>query len=419
MKVGRIYIFSPGLIFVAIVFLVNTAGVIRYSFKWGDPASSPGYEMVPPYFSLYGQVFSVLAILILLWQVRKPNLMFGIGFVYLIFVSANVVMNSSLVYVYWTARGLVFYGFVFLILSTSSQFLRIEQINKCIELIGFFIISFLLLQIILVSTLEFYPTHSHADNLIRYGSIYDDSLVLSLLSPMFTGYYLRKYRSFMPSLIVCFISLGVSLLTNCITGILIMITYITWCKRNDIKTLTSVFFAATCFVIYKFEYLYDIYLFKNESISSHFEGWSELFQINLIELLGLYPANLYPEPGYVSLLLNFGIFILLGFIGLLSYLFFICNYFLNKKSTNQELRSFSGATEGLLFSVALANFNFPVAIFTPIYFMSAIFGGVIFYHFLKTNYKARSSAKNKIALFAKPRSDPYSINYYSSRFFRS
>lgn len=419
MKVGRIYIFSPGLIFVAIVFLVNTAGVIRYSFKWGDPASSPGYEMVPQYFSLYGQVLSVLAMLILLWQVRKPNLMLGIGFVYLIFVSANVVMNSSLVYVLWTARGLVFYAFVFLILSARSQFLSIKLLNKCIELLAFFVISFLLLQISLVRIADFYPSHSHPDYLVRYGSIYDDSLVLSFLFPMFTGYYLRKYRSFIPSLTICLISLSVSFLTNCITGIFIMITYLTWCKRYDIRVLSCVFFCITCLVICRFQYLYDIYLFKNESISSHLGGWSELFQINLIELLGLYPANLYPEPGYVSLLLNFGIFILVGFIGLLSYLFFICNSFLNKKSTNQELRNLSGATEGLLFSVALANCNFPVAIFTPIYFMSAIFGGVIFYHFSKTNYKARSSAKNKKALFTKPRSDPYSINYYSPRFFRS
>ena len=383
MKALRNHILSPGLIFVATIFFINTVGVIRYFFKWGDPASSPGYELVSPYFFLYGLVFWVLAILILLLQVRKFNLFLGLSFVYLIIVSVNVVMKSDLIYLLWTVRSLVFYGFIFLILCSNSLFLSIKQLNKCIEFLAFFVILFLLLQITWVHMFNFYPSHSHPDYMVRYGSIYDDSIVLSILSPMFTGYYLRKYTAFIPSVTICLISIGVSLLTNCFTGVLIMIIYLTWCKRNNVKILFSLFFFITFFSIYQSTYLYNIYLFKEESIISHLNGWDELFAINLIELLGLYPANIYPEPGYVSLLLNFGVFILLGFIGLISYLIFICISFLNKKSTSQEFRSFSGATEGLLFSVTLANFNFPLVIFTPIYLMSAIFGGVIFYHYSK------------------------------------
>ena len=97
-------------------------------------------------------------------------------------------------------------------------------------------------------------------------------------------------------------------------------------------------------------------------------------------MLGIVPADIYPEPGYLSLLLNFGLPIFLGFLGLLIYLLSMCIYSLKSTYRNRELRSLVGATEGLLISVALANFNFPVVIFPPVYLMLAILAGLAHYY---------------------------------------
>lgn len=378
---------TSGTLLVVIIFLINTLGIVRYLFQWGDPASSPGYELVPTIFFVYWNLLTVFVIITLLVKTRKINLFFLCCYLYLIFEITIIGAISESFYVHGTARSLALNGFIFLLLSANAEFLSINKIVKCIEFLAALSIGFLLFQIVRVYIFEIYPSHSHPGYLVRYGSIYDDSLVLSIMAPMFAGLFLIKYQSFAAAIIICLVSLGVSFLTGSFTGILIMLLYLAWCKRDNPKLLFGLFFALVILAIWQFEYFLGIFLFKQDSISSHVEGWGELRSISLPTLLGIYPTDLYPEPGYVSFLLNFGAPMLLGFIGLLSYLIYICVSCLKNKSINSDFRLILGATEGLLISVTLANLNFPVVIFPPIYLMLAILSGVTFYHYSQRHHR--------------------------------
>ena len=372
-----------GCFFVTIIFLINTTGVIRYFFQWGDPASSPGYDLVPTIFFIYWDMLTLITVAIVFIKMRKVNFFFGLGYLYLIFSVAIISVNSESFYVHGTIRSLVLNGFLFIALSANANFVSIRHINKCIEWLGVVTIGFLLLQIARVYIYNIYPSHSHPGYLVRYGSIYDDSLVLSIILPMFTGYFLRKFQSFTAIVTVCLVSMGGALLTGSVTGVLVMIMYITWCVYRNPRLLSVLFLILLVFAAWQFEYLYSVYLFKQGSVGAHLEGWDDLIKITLPALLGVYPMDMYPEPGYLSLLLNFGAPMLFGVLSLLVYLLYICVFELKKRSISRDWRVFLGATEGLIISVGLANLNFPVVIYSPIYFMLAVLTGIMFYQYSK------------------------------------
>ena len=373
-------IFDSGSILIAIIFLINTTGIIRYFFQWGDPASSPGYELVPGEFFIYWNFLTIIVVMIILVNVRKVNTYFLCGYLMVSFFACLVVMSSESFYVLGTARSLILNGLLFLGLSENAKFISIRVINKCIEFLGVLTIGFLLLQIVRVYAYDIYPTHSHPEYLVRYGGIYDDSLVLAIMAPMFAGYFLRRFQSIYFLLLTCLLSICVALLTGSFTGMLITIAYTFWCSRENLRLLVWLLFSLIALAIWQFEYFFEIFQFKQDSISAHAAGWHDLFKVTPASMLGIVPADIYPEPGYLSLLLNFGLPIFLGFLGLLIYLLSMCIYSLKSTYRNRELRSLVGATEGLLISVALANFNFPVVIFPPVYLMLAILAGLAHYY---------------------------------------
>ena len=389
-------IFDSGSVLIAIIFLINTIGIIRYFFQWGDPASSPGYELVPGEFFIYWNLLTIIVVMIILVNVRKVNTYFLCGYLIVSFFACLVVISSESFYVLGTARSLLLNGLLFLCLSENAKFISISTINKCIEFLGVLTIGFLLLQIVRVYAYGIYPTHSHPEYLVRYGGIYDDSLVLAVMVPMFAGYFMRRFQSIYLLLLTCLTSICVALLTGSFTGMLITIAYTFWCSRENLRLLVWLFFSLCALAIWRFEYLLEIFQFKQDSISAHAAGWQDLFNITPASMLGIFPADIYPEPGYLSLLLNFGLPIFLGFLGLLIYLLSMCIYSLKSAHTNRELRSLVGATEGLLISVALANFNFPVVIFPPVYLMLAILAGLVHYSILRDSIPELQGSLSKV-----------------------
>ena len=110
-------IFDSGSILIAIIFLINTTGIIRYFFQWGDPASSPGYELVPGEFFIYWNFLTIIVVMIILVNVRKVNTYFLCGYLMVSFFACLVVMSSESFYVLGTARSLILNGLLFLGLS--------------------------------------------------------------------------------------------------------------------------------------------------------------------------------------------------------------------------------------------------------------------------------------------------------------
>jgi hypothetical protein len=126
-----------------------------------------------------------------------------------------------------------------------------------------------------------------------------------------------------------------------------------------------------------FKHLYKLWIFKAGSIEAHLNGWGAIDSITLFSFLGFQPEGIYPEPGVLALLLNFGIFIVVGIYGLMLYSLIRISSALTKKLIPRNLCPLFGATEALLISVFIASFNMPVVIYPPIFLMLAIFSGVV------------------------------------------
>lgn len=374
------YALSSSKTLALVVFLINVSGLAKYFFKWGDPATSPGYEIVPTHFFIWWNSLTLVTVLMLFFHARKINIYFGLGYAYLLITSAICLFASNSFYVEGSARSFILNGLVFILISTNAGFVRIEHLNRCFEILVPLVLCFLLFQIVNVHWFDNFPSHSHPDFLVRYGSIYDDSLVFAVIGPMFSGYYIKKFQTIFSRYFICIVSLGVSVLTGSLTGAAIMSAYILWVTRDDAKLLILYCITLLIGIVIGFNILMGVIMFKQESISGHLAGWSDLMEITTLAFLGLWPTGAYPEQGYISMLLNFGFPITLGLAGLFAYLFSICVSLLKNPCLNFELKKFVGATEGLLISVVAANFNFPVVIYPPIYFMLALFGGIVFFH---------------------------------------
>ncbi len=374
---------------VALICIINTMGIARYWFQWGDPASSPTYKLVPDAYFLFWNLLTALVVIILITRIRKPFLPFAICYLYLILFSIIVMKQSDSFYVHGTGRSLILNGFFFIALASSAKWVNIKKFNRSIEFLAILCIAFLCFQVIQFYMFGVLPSHSHPDYLIRYGGIYDDSLVLAIILPMFVGYYVRKFLNPIANLAICLLGVSISFLTGSYTGILIMLVYTALCMRGNPRFLIGIFFVIAAASVWQFEELYSTWLFKKESIFSHIKGWDDIAQLTVPTLLGISPTDLYPEPGYASLLLNFGVPLLLVLVGVLFYVWLICFLSLNNKYTPRDLRMLFGATEGLLISVALANFNLPVAIFPPVFFMLSILSGISVYQYtqIKNSFK--------------------------------
>jgi len=369
---------------IMIVFLINTSGIFRYLFQWGDPTSSPGYKAVPTTFFIYWNILAAIVFFILISKIRRVNIQFILGYLYLLFVALIVYISSESFYVQGAAKSLILNGLLFVVLSSNAKFVSIGQFNKCLDLIWICIIIFFIFQLLGVFFYERYPSHSHPEYLVRYGSIYDDSLVLSIMLPMFSGYLLRKYKETASVVSVCLLSLGLSWSSGSFTGMTIMSIYLAWCIRANPVFLLGYFGTIFLFIILAKDQLLAIFLFKSESINAHIGGWTDVWNLTVPAFLGFKPTDHFPEPGYLSILMNFGVFVDMGLILLIGYLLRLCYVLLKDKSVHHEFKSFVGGVEGLLVSVAIANLNFPVVIFPPIYFMLAVMSGVMF-----NNYSRR------------------------------
>jgi hypothetical protein len=213
------------LIFAMLIFIINSIGVIRYLNQWGDPLSTPTYSLAPTEYFLIWNILTSLLFAILILKFRKIRLL-------TIFSFACLVLNLILIgsqtvepIILGTINSLVLNGATFALLNSNSKWINIRHLDKVIEILTISIIVFLIYQIFKFQIDGRLPSHSHEGLSVRFGSIYDDSLVLAIMLPFFAGYFLQKFKSTKSTIVIFALSLGLSILTGSLTSIAIMIFY--------------------------------------------------------------------------------------------------------------------------------------------------------------------------------------------------
>jgi len=349
-------------------------GSIRYVFRWGDPSTSHTYNEVPSGYFLFWNVVTALMAVIALINIRKiSKCLVIIGLLVMLeLLICNYQTNSF--YVKGAVHSLILSGFFFIAIYSNSTWINIEHLNRAIEFLAVYGSAYIIFQILLYMTLGMLPAHSLKGKLIRLGSYYDDSLVLGTLLPMFAGYYFSKYRNISQRLITGLLFNLVALGTGSLTAVGVAFLYTIWSYRDRLYLIVIYLIFGLLIIASIHEQLLGAITIKSESIGYHLAGFSEIKKLNLITLLGLRPLDTFVESGFLLILLNLGLPVLLIVIWLHLYTLLATRSFMETSSSE---RTFAGATEGITFSILFSSLNLPVVIISPVYLMSAIFSGII------------------------------------------
>lgn len=398
-------------IFLLSLFLINILGVVRYILRWGEPLSSEGYLPTPTYFfwSWDALVLVMVAVVVLNTGLEKSKKYFLFFLPLLLFACISWIQSTSF-YVSGTARAIILNGVIFSLLASSWEWLSIKSINKLIEVVAAFAVFFVVLQICLYYYYDILPTHSNECGLVRFGSIYNDSLVFGVMLPMFAGYFLRKCSGAFLLFLISFVVVVLSVMTGGMTAMAISLLYIFFVLRaNRQLGLMLALVLLICVVIFKdhFIQLMNFKLgygcgspvrhldlkngFDGGSVAGHLIGWSQMGGLSFANLIGITPMNYYAESGYLSFLYNFGGVVLLLVMVFHIWTVLACRRIL-KYSTDLQLRAFAGGAEGLTMGILLASVNLPIIIYPPVYLWVVILSAIVIGYASNNNY-GRDRAK--------------------------
>ena len=366
--------FATSKYFILLFLIANMMGSVRYVFRWGDPASSHTYDNVPSGYFLFWNILTVLMAIIALKNIQKISRhVVIIGLFVLIGLFVCYLQTKSF-YVKGSVHGLILCAFFFIAIYSNSTWINVKHVNRAIEFLAVYGIAFIIFQIALYMTLGMLPAHSLKGKLVRLGSYYDDSLVLGIVLPMFAGYYFNKYRKVSQRLITGLLFNLAALGTGSLTAIGVAFLYTLWSYR-DRPYLIVIYVLSGLLIIWLIhDQLLSVIMIKSESIGYHLAGFTMIKELNLTSILGLKPLDIFVESGFLLILLNLGLPVLLIIIWVHLRTLFEARSF---RETGGDLRAFSGATEGITFSILFSSLNLPVIIISPVYLIAAIFSGII------------------------------------------
>jgi hypothetical protein len=357
-------------------------GIFRYTFRYGEPHTSPGYSPVPSEYFLVWDISIGLMLALLLTKTTRLSLKGVLFYMLLAGVCINTFFNASNFYVTGYVKSMLLYGFIGLLLYSDNSWLKISSFNRAIEWMTVFVAIFLCWQIFHYLFNGILPSHSHENVLIRFGSIWDDSLVFGALLPMFAGYYFAKYRKDSKiSIAIAFLLNLVALMTGSFTAIAVSLAYSFYKLLRHPAMLALFICVATAGLLVFFGELDRFIEFKSESIVGHLKGLELLGDLKPGTIVGLAPVDRFVESGMLMLLINFGLPVMLLVVFLHLYTLASCKSFFLE---SVEVGCFAGATEGLIFSVLLFSLNLPIVILSPVYLFVAIFSGLILQRSLAT-----------------------------------
>lgn len=362
-----------GRLFILLFVIANVMGSVRYLLRWGEPSSSPSYSAIPPEYFLAWNLITIAMIILVLSHLRTFSLRVLTGYLFVFMLGLVCYFQVDSFHVKGAIRSLVFNGLFFTVLFSNNRWLNIRHFDRAIEFMAVYGIAYLALQGALFLGNGILPAHSHPGDLIRFGSFYDDSLVLGAMLPLFAGYYFQKFRTFTAWIVVGIAFNLVAMLTGSMTAVAVAVLFTIWSYRS--RPLLLYGYMAACLMLLAIfsDELFRVVAFKSESIQLHVEGFEKLLQLGVVTLGGLYPNDTFAESGYVLLLINLGLPVLVLLIVQHLATFYACHKLMKKEGPE---RTFAGATEGLIFSVLLFNLNLPVIIISPVYLVLAIFSAV-------------------------------------------
>ena len=364
-------------LFVLLILAINLRGSLGYIFRFGDPAASPTYSDRPMIFFIIWNILTWLMLILVVLKARTISKKYLAIYSVSVIFSLICLSQTESFYILGAARSIILNGFLFLCLYSNGSWIKISHINKAIEFMAAFGLVFLFYQIYQYHYFGVLPAHSHVDQLIRYGSFYDDSLVLGLLLPMFAGYFFNKYQKLFPSLLTAVVVCIVAILTGSMTAMGINFLYVAWNFRKRYGLLLFFFCAGLVLSIYFKDQINQLWSFKSESIDGHLEGLKHFIDLGVLNLVGFQPSGEFAETGYLSFLYNFGMPIFIIVLAFHLKVLFACRAILLEGTSSREMRVFTGAAQGLTISVLLANFNLPPIVYPPVYLMVVIFSAIV------------------------------------------
>ena len=385
---------SASLIFTLLLLAVNLKGALGYIFRFGEPATSPTYQLIPSKYYLSWKItISLLMAIIVLCKTKRISIRYTIFYSIVLLFSLICIFQTTSFHILGIARCMIMYGLLFVLIVSNKSWIKISHINKTIEFMAGFGLIFIIYQIYQYKCFGILPAHSHANMFIRYGSFYDDSLVLGVLLPMFAGYFFSKYQKTLPSLLTATTVCLIVILTGSMTAMAIVFFHVAWTFRRRYKPLL-IFLSVNCIMtIYFFDKIKYVWNFKAGSIAGHLKGLEYFKELGTINILGLSPLNMFAECGYLFLLYNFGVFALIIILAFHLRVLFVCHAINSKNTESRELLNFTGATQGLTISVLIANFNYPAIIYPPVYLMVVVFSAIAIRQASNTNFEKTFNLK--------------------------
>ena len=364
-------------VFVLALLAVNLMGSIRYVLRFGEPDTSPTYSAVPAEYFIFWDVMIGLMALIVVWKTRRMAVEPLVAYLLASAIAMLCLLQAESFHVRGAARSIVLYGFFFVCIYSNYRWIEVRHIGRFIEFLAVFGLAFLAYQYLQYTWFGVLPAHSHDGQLIRYGSFYDDSLVLGILLPMFAGYFFNKYRNPFSLVLITAIVCLIVVLTGSMTAMAATLAYVVWSLRRRWDVLLTFLLVIAVASIYLFEHFSDVLFFKADSIEGHFEGWRKLEQIGVLTLSGLRPLDSFAESGFLLLLYNFGLPVLTMIVVLHFATLWSCRLVLRRDNSSTDSQAVAGAAEGLTFSVLLVSLNLPTIIIAPVYLLVVILSAIV------------------------------------------
>lgn len=369
---------SASHLFVASLLAVNLMGSVRYIFRFGEPDTSPTYSMPPAEYFLFWNIITALMALIVVSKMRKISVDAAVVYSLLLTIALVCLLQADSFYVRGAARSMVLYGFFFLCIYSNRHWLSARHVSCGLEILAILGLGFLAYQYLQYAWYGVLPAHSHEGQLIRFGSFYDDSLVLGTLIPMFAGYFFYKFPRPGALVLTSALACSIVVLTGSLTAMAVTALYVAWSLRRHWYMLASFLVLVTLAYINLLEHLVDLWWFKADSIEGHLEGWRKLEELDVLTLSGFFPLDTFAESGFLLLFYNFGLPGLVIVVSLHLITLRACHRILRRKGEYSDtIRALAGATEGLTVSALLASINLPIMIISPVYLLVAVLSALV------------------------------------------
>jgi hypothetical protein len=375
----------------AIIFIIaNIRGILSYIFSFGDPNSSPHYDEWPKWYFTIWMLLMAGIVTIIIKNTKKINIKKFTILLLAAFPIIHSIATSDSFYVAGMSRGILLYGLIILLLSSNSGWIKIKYILNSIKYIALVGVLFLAFQILAYLIFDSLPAHSHQGIIVRFGSVYNDSLVFGIMIPMFMGFFLTDRRSSpQKQIAIIFVSLASAILTGGIVAMSTSALYLLWVYRYSFfKIIVSAFTLAAAILI-NWEQINLLFLVKSRSIEDHLSSLDVLNRLDLLTLSGLRPMDIFTESGYVNLIINYGFLVFL-IIFIVNFQILRISSSLRKSSGSDfEIKKLAGAVEGLSFSLLLANITHSPIVYPPVYLTASILFGIFIYAYRLTLGKSK------------------------------